>query len=102
MEEFIVSTLSQQDPTLVDLVEECISELPNLASQLREALQQNDFEKAARIAHNIKGAGGSYGFEPVALKAASLEQLCLKGDLKSAEQELQELLSLLPRLRAKP
>jgi HPt (histidine-containing phosphotransfer) domain-containing protein len=33
--------------------------------ELKEALQEDDFERIKQIGHDIKGAGGGYGFEEV-------------------------------------
>ncbi len=98
----IVSTLSKEDPSLIDLVEECIADLPQFVSQLNSELESNDLEQAARTAHAIKGAGGSYGFEPVARAAEAVEHACRAADLEAAKRHLQDLEALLPRLKAKP
>lgn len=80
-------TLAQllEDPTLRVLVGEFVSELPDRISQLREAAQADDHTKAQHLSHQLKGAGGSYGFENISHAAAKIEKICLK---EATQEEL--------------
>jgi HPt (histidine-containing phosphotransfer) domain-containing protein len=40
---------------------------------LRDALDQNDFEKVRVLGHNLKGSGGAYGFPEITEIGSSLE-----------------------------
>lgn len=41
---------------------------------MREALARQDFDTVRKVAHGMKGAGGSYGFDLVTAMAATIEQ----------------------------
>ena len=42
---------------------------------LRAALAAGQFEEILRIAHQLRGAGKSFGFEPITAYAAAVEEL---------------------------
>lgn len=46
---------------------------------MREALAQQDLETVRKVAHGMKGAGGSYGFDRVTEIAATIEQAAKAG-----------------------
>ena len=62
------------DPDLRDIVEMFVDEMPERTSALVERLDSGDREGLRRLAHQLKGAAGSYGFEPITQVAARLEQ----------------------------
>jgi HPt (histidine-containing phosphotransfer) domain-containing protein len=99
---FIVSTLALEDPTLVDLVEECLRMLPAQVAELGQALERGDAAAVARIGHALKGSCGSYGFASVSQAAAAVERCARAGDLAGAAAHVSALGALLPRLRAAP
>jgi HPt (histidine-containing phosphotransfer) domain-containing protein len=98
--ELIYSTLAAEDPSLVDLVEACVAELPHAVAELAEAAEEGDLDTVVRISHMMKGAAGSHGFMPVSQVAARLEREAQAGDLEAAARGVAELQSLIPRLRA--
>ena len=60
---------------------------------MQEALAKQDFETMRKIAHGMKGAGGSYGFDRVAEIAAVIEQAAKIADAVVIQRNL-PLLSL--------
>ena len=98
----IYSTLTEEDPSLSDLVEECVAELPAYVAKLRDAVASGDGHTATLISHTIKGSGGSHGFLAVAEVAGRIERESQAGNLEAAASSLTELEALLPRLRAVP
>lgn len=66
------STLAD-DPELCELVEMFTCEMPDRIRTLREAMQREEWSEVARFAHQIKGAGGSYGFHQLTPFAAHAE-----------------------------
>jgi len=98
--EFVFSELAT-DPDLAELVDLFVSEVPDRISKMVGCAKDNDWEGLRRLAHQIKGAAGSYGFGAVTPYAARLEH-SLK-DLQQEEiirQQLEELLDICNRLRA--
>ena len=66
--DFFVSQLAG-DPELRELIELFVHELPQRLAKLRLAACANNLPEVGRLAHQLKGAGGSYGF-PVLTEAA--------------------------------
>ncbi|MEQ1792567.1 MAG: Hpt domain-containing protein [Nitrospira sp.] len=66
---------------------------------MREALAQQDFETVRKIAHGMKGAGGSYGFDRVTTMAATIEQAAKVGSAAPIDTELARLAIYLERVQ---
>lgn len=58
---------------------------------MREALAQQDFETVRKVAHGMKGAGGSYGFDLVTAMAATIEQAAKTAAAPTIATELERL-----------
>ncbi|MCK4658020.1 MAG: PhnD/SsuA/transferrin family substrate-binding protein [Phycisphaerae bacterium] len=71
--EAIVSTLSE-DPGMTQLIERFIGRLAQRITDLEQALADRDIETLAGLAHKLKGAAGSYGFQPISEAAGQLEE----------------------------
>ena len=65
---------------------------------MREALATKDFETVRTVAHGMKGAGGSYGFDRVSELAAVIEQAAKTWDASTIERDLPVLGSYLDRI----
>lgn len=96
----LVSELSK-DPEMRELVEEFVRALPQKAADLRDKLQQGDLDTLTRLAHQLKGSAGGYGFPMITEAARHLEQ-CAKAtsDLASLETQIRELTDLCKRATA--
>lgn len=66
---------------------------------IREALAQLDFETVRKVAHGMKGAGGSYGFDHVTTMAATIEQAAKAGTAAAISTELELLATYLEQVR---
>ncbi|MDH4302079.1 MAG: Hpt domain-containing protein [Nitrospira sp.] len=66
---------------------------------MREALTTQDFETVRKVAHGMKGAGGSYGFDRITDMAAVVEQAAKAGDASTIEGHLPQLGSYLDRIK---
>ena len=73
--EVLQSTLPLDDAEFREIVEEFVSRLEEQLTALRKAWERNDRTEMAAIAHWIKGAGGTAGFDALTQPAASLETL---------------------------
>ena len=62
------------DPDLGAIVETFVGEMPNRAAAMRDRLNTSDWEGLCRMAHQLKGAAGSYGFDPISSSAAELDK----------------------------
>ncbi len=66
---------------------------------LAEALTAHDLDTVQKVAHAMKGAGGSYGFDRITDMAASLEQAAKAGDVSTLEREIPMLRAYLDRVK---
>jgi histidine phosphotransfer protein HptB len=71
---FLYSTLAN-DPDLSEIVDMFVDEMPQRINKIRELYHSNNMEELARIAHQLKGAAGSYGFMEIGPFAAKLEEV---------------------------
>ena len=89
------------DPDLGELVEMFVEEMPDRIDTLQQAFTTGDFELLQRSAHQLKGAGGSYGFDQVTPYALALESSLKEGEPADAiEKHLEELVGICQKLRA--
>jgi histidine phosphotransfer protein HptB len=72
-----------RDLDLRELVTYFVSELPARLTAIERAAGDGDWLELGRLAHQLKGAGGSYGFPALAAAAASIEK-AIRGN-QSAE-----------------
>ncbi|MCA0374718.1 MAG: response regulator [Gemmatimonadetes bacterium] len=68
------------DPDLGPLVRQFAAALPQRVAALRDAVTAHDLPQAARLAHQLKGAAGSYGFPRIGEGARALEAPLALGD----------------------
>jgi CheY-like chemotaxis protein/HPt (histidine-containing phosphotransfer) domain-containing protein len=66
-----------RDEGFAQLVEQFVRELSDEVLALRAKFEQGDLPGLARIAHQLKGSCGSYGFPELSRRAAELER-CVK------------------------
>lgn len=83
----------EDDADMLELVREFAGEIPSRVLRLMELLAERDFEELQRIAHQLKGAGGGYGFPQITEAAASLEGALREGADEASVKERAELLT---------
>lgn len=66
---------------------------------MQEALTAKDFDTVRKVAHGMKGAGGSYGFDRITEIAASIEQAAKAGNASPIARDLPALSSYLDRIK---
>ena len=71
----------ENDPDLRDLVTQFVDELDGQVQTIRSACLSEDFAKLRRISHQLKGAAGGYGFDPIGDCAARLEDDMLDDEM---------------------
>ena len=69
----------ENDPDMLEIVREFASELPARIAKLEAHLAANDMRALQTLAHQLKGAGGGYGFPQITELAASLESALKQG-----------------------
>jgi CheY-like chemotaxis protein len=89
----VVSRLSD-NPRLQGVIRKFIAKLNGELKSAQSALGKGDLAQLALIAHWLKGAGGTVGFDEFTAPAAKLEQLAKSDQAADAGQVLEELKSL--------
>jgi HPt (histidine-containing phosphotransfer) domain-containing protein len=68
-----VSDLLVDDPDMLDIVEEFVEGLETRLDEFRQAFEQLDWDHLTKLAHQLKGAGGSYGYAKLSNLARDME-----------------------------
>ena len=76
--DYLYSTLGT-DPDLCDIVDMFVDEMPDRITCLMQLLEASNYDELARMAHQLKGAAGSYGFDAISPAAGELETAILNG-----------------------
>ena len=89
------------DPDMQDLVVAFISVIPDRIARLRRAFDTADCEAVKRLAHQMRGAAGGYGFPSISAAAALLEKAAATSEsLAALEAAIHELCDLCHRATA--
>jgi histidine phosphotransfer protein HptB len=96
-----IFSIFADDEDLGELITLFVDEIPLRIESLLEAAHDADWEGVRRLAHQLKGAGGSYGFQEVTEVAAHLERTCLTpGDPETLQAALEEMVQTCRRMRS--
>ena len=89
------------DPDLGEIVEMFVGEMPERVETLLKQLDASDWEALRRTAHQIKGAAGSYGFDPISPRAGQLERAITEDQPEEQiRRAVAELADICKRVRA--
>ena len=88
------------DAEMSEIVDVFVRELPTRASSLTAAVEHDDVASVQRIAHQLKGAAGGYGFPSLTAAAADLEQAAIRNEPAAIRARADDLVSLCSRARA--
>lgn len=97
----ILSTYAS-DPDMLDLIQLFVDEIPDRVRTIQEFWERRDLAELKRIAHQIKGASGGYGFPTVGEAAGVLEHQLTSTptpDLSAVSRQVDELIDLCARIR---
>ncbi len=104
--ERIVSTLPTDQPVFQEIVDEFFDYLTVRLDELYQAHGEKDFEELARIAHTLKGSGGTAGFDALTEPAGNLcesARNCAEEQIEAALGELSEIVArILPAEKPVP
>ncbi len=90
------------DADMAELIELFVGEMPDRIAMLNDALADNDLEMLAGFAHQIKGAGGGYGFPDITAASRRVEDLARdeSSDVDAVRRSVDELVDLCRRASA--
>ena len=86
------------DPDFRELLEMFVATVPEKQSALREHFSAGRIEQLRILAHQMKGAGGGYGFGGLSTRAAALEEACRTEEHAAIASALSELLAYSERV----
>jgi HPt (histidine-containing phosphotransfer) domain-containing protein len=89
------------DPDFAEIVALFVDEMPGRVRDMQAHFGCANWDELARLAHQLKGAAGSYGFDQLTPFAAGLEKSVRNGEPAAAVRAaLDELLEVCGRVRA--
>jgi CheY-like chemotaxis protein/HPt (histidine-containing phosphotransfer) domain-containing protein len=86
-----VSFPVRANPLFADLVPGFLENRKQDIVVMGEALRRSDFQSVARLAHDMKGVGASYGFDTLTDIGSALEQAASASDAGTAQMWVAEL-----------
>jgi HPt (histidine-containing phosphotransfer) domain-containing protein len=79
-----IRSIYENDPDMIDIVREFAEELPDRVRSIETMWESRNRDGLQTLAHQLKGAGGGYGFPEITHRAADLEA-ALKTDIDDCE-----------------
>jgi PAS domain S-box-containing protein len=98
----VVSSLPAHDPVFREIVEGFADRLKEQLDEMRSAWSRRDFEEVARLAHWLKGAGGTVGFHVFTEPAKRLQELTQQGQTREIDGVIAEIADLAERIVIAP
>lgn len=95
----ITSELVTDDPSFADLIGEFVDGLDARVQAIQEAIDAQALDTVESLAHQLKGAGGGYGYPALSQVSAQLEKRANSEDVTQCGELLDELRSLLARIK---
>lgn len=94
----LVSRLGANNPRFKPIIEKFVMRLRDQMTAMESAWNNRDFDEVARLAHWLKGAGGTVGFDAFTEPAADLEQMAKAKNSSEIEQKILQLCRLAGRI----
>ncbi len=88
------------DPEMSQLVHSFTRSLATRSHDLQRAFEASDWDALKRLAHQLRGAAGGYGFAPITLAAARVEDAAIAADPQAIKAHIAVLLNLCGRAKA--
>ncbi len=83
------------DPDMQEAIEEFVGALPERMAGLQQLLSEQNLSELRRVVHQLKGAGGGYGYDFITQRAAQVECILEQEDpLEAIQLEVNELIAL--------
>ena len=84
------------NPKMSPILAKFVARLPDNVEKVRSLLDSQELEALRRIVHDLKGAGGGYGFPEITEVAAQAEAAIKNGGtLESIQRDVNELINLI-------
>ena len=86
------------DPEYREILDLFAEALPERRRSLVDAFRDGDTAELGTLAHQLKGAGGGFGFRELTERATALEQACRDRDLAAIAPRLDAVLDYMQRI----
>ena len=86
------------DPELEELIPSYLQNLEKNTAKIKVGLQKDDMELCRGLGHNMKGSGGSYGFEFISKIGKEIEDAARSAKNKEIEGCIRKLEDYIERL----
>ncbi|NLW85328.1 MAG: response regulator [Planctomycetes bacterium] len=90
----------QNEEGFEEIIAQFVARLPSHIDEMRRALNASLWEELRRLAHQLKGAGGSYGYAALTDEARTLESHAKQADAEKANLSLVAMAGLVRRIKA--
>jgi PAS domain S-box-containing protein len=94
----IKSSLPTEDPEFAEIVDEFVNRLHQQLGAIHQAWDRQALDDLARVAHWVKGSGGTAGFDALTAPAKALEMAAKEQKLDSIGAAIAELQSIVNRI----
>jgi histidine phosphotransfer protein HptB len=94
----VVQSEFSGDPDYVELLELFAQALPERRGRLKSTFKAGQIVELRLLAHQLKGAGGGYGFPELTERAAELEATCKAREASAIASALERLLEYIDRI----
>jgi len=99
MEKPVVSTLLDEDPDMLDLVEMFVEKLPATIEKIIAAFKEQDMSALKTDVHTLKGTSGNYGYQELFELMKRIEFLIVTGDRDAIGQILDSMPDYIERMK---
>lgn len=96
----ITPVLLEEDSEFINLVHKFINALPATMTQIEEAMREENWEQLKPPVHQLKGNGGSFGYDVLSDLAASMELQVLNKNPEELSALLKEMKRVYKRIVA--
>jgi signal transduction histidine kinase/HPt (histidine-containing phosphotransfer) domain-containing protein len=91
-----ISSTAATSPRMKKIISEFVEELPAEVSKMQNLLNSNDLGALKSVVHQLRGAGGGYGFDSISQLAAKAEESIKAADnLEAIVEEINSLIDLI-------
>ena len=94
----IISSLEFDGPAFLAIIEEFVDQFPERFRRIQAAVNSQDFEGLASLAHRLRGSGGSVGFDCFTEPVWRLEWAARERRGQEIPAALEEIASLAGRV----
>ncbi|RKY25795.1 MAG: hypothetical protein DRP83_05685 [Planctomycetota bacterium] len=96
----VIRSQFESDPCLTTILAGFVTQLPQTIQEMHQASANGLFEQVGRSAHQLKGAGGGYGYPQLSELGAAMEQAAKMQDAEAITLLLDKLRTLCLAIQA--